>query len=495
MFMKEHRDRWPSKNLFLFAAIGSAVGLGNVWRFPYLAGKYGGGAFLLPFLISLFVIGFPLIIMEFALGQKMQQGVVGAFRKIDKRLSGVGLGSVLVSFGVSAYYAVIMGWCVLYTLYSTTLAWGDDTQSFFFDKVLQLSGSAQMMQGVSLPVLAALFFSWVFVYFSTWKGVKSLSKIVQITMPLPLILLAILFIRGLVFPGAIEGVLFFLTPSFEALLDTQVWMAAISQTFFSLSLGFGVMITYSSYEYKNNDIVKSALITAATDGAVALFAGLTVFSTAGYMAMQDNLPFGELVGSGPSLAFVIFPKALSQVPGAVFFAILFFVMLVTFAIDSLFSLVEVVAALFEDQMPKVRKEMIVFFVCLITFLAGLVFVSTAGIYYLDIADHFFTHYGLVLMGLLQALSVGWIFGAEKLRHYINETTRMKLGPAWDFLIKYLIPAVLATVILLSLLNDIQHPYGDYPAWALWTFGWGLVILMVATAASFSFFQTSYIKDE
>lgn len=489
------RDRWPSNTLFIFAAVGSAVGLGNVWRFPYLVGKYGGGAFLFPYLIALFIVGFPLLIMEFALGQKMQKGAVGAMKGIDKRLSGIGLGSVLSSFGVAAYYAVIMGWCLLYIFYSLDLQWGADTKDFFFNHVLNVSATANTIEGFSVPTVFMLLISWILVYFSIWKGVNSVSSVVQITMPLPIILLIILLFRTVFLPGAMDGIAFFLTPDFSALLDVEVWMAAVTQIFFTLSLGFGVMITYASYQDKNSDIVMSALITSLADIAIALIAGFVVFTTLGYMSQESGLSIKELAASGPALAFVVFPKALSLIPGAVVLSIMFFIMLVTLAIDSLFSLTEAVAALFEDHFPHLSKKMIVFFVCLAGFLSGLVFTTTAGIYYLDITDHFITHYGLVLMGLLQSISVGWIYGADKMRHYVNEVSRFKIGKSWNFLITYLIPLCLIIFLGQSFIQNITETYGAYPSWSVWAFGWGLVALLLVVCISYSYFQARSQNDE
>lgn len=489
------RDRWPSRTLFIFAAVGSAVGLGNVWRFPYLVGKYGGGAFLFPYLIALFIVGFPLLIMEFALGQKMQKGAVGAMKGIDKRLSGIGLGSVLSSFGVAAYYAVIMAWCLLYIFYSLDLQWGIDTKDFFFNHVLSVSPTANTIEGFSVPTVFMLLISWIMVYFCIWKGVNSVSSVIQITMPLPIILLVILLIRTLFLPGAMDGIAFFLTPDFNALLDIDVWMAAITQIFFTLSLGFGVMITYASYQEKNNDIVVSALITSLADIGIALIAGFVVFTTLGYMSQESGQTIKELAASGPALAFVVFPKALSLIPGAILLSIIFFVMLVTLAIDSLFSLTEAVAAVFEDHFPQVSKKMIVFFVCLAGFLSGLVFTTTAGIYYLDISDHFITHYGLVLMGLLQVISVGWIYGADKMRRYVNEVSYYKIGKSWNFLISYLIPVCLIIFLGQTLVKNLTETYGNYPTWSVAAFGWGLIILLLVVCLSYSYFQANNRKDE
>lgn len=491
--MSRIRDRWPSRTLFIFATVGSAVGLGNIWRFPYLAGKYGGGAFLLPYLIALFLIGVPLMIMEFALGQKMQQGAVGAMRKIHPKLAGIGLGAVLSSFGVSCYYATIMGWCILYTLFSFTLAWGDDPQTFFNESVLHLSPSANQIEGFALPVLGAVLVGWVMVYFSIWKGVKSVSKVVTVTMPLPIGLLLILLGRCLFLEGAFEGIHYYLKPDYSALFDLDVWMAAVTQIFFTLTLGFGVMITYASYQDPKSDVVKNAFITSIADVAIALTAGFVIFATLGYMSTTGDIDISQLAASGPSLAFIVLPKALSLIPGAIIVSIMFFLMLITLAIDSLFSLVEAIAALFEDHFPHISKKMIVFFVCFVCMLGGLVFTTSAGIYYLDIVDHFITNYGLVLMGCLQSIAVGWFYGPEKLRAYINEVSEIQIGRGWDFIIKYLIPVCLIWILLRAFIQDLSSPYENYPQWAIWSFGWGLVGCIIFASLGYTFFQNRNTK--
>ena len=216
------RSRWSSKLIFMFAAIGSAVGLGNIWRFPYLAGKYGGGAFLVPYVIMLVILGIPLLIMEFAIGQKMQLGAVGSFRKIKHRFSGIGLGAVLCGFVVVSYYAVVMAWCLLYFVYSFTLKWGANTRDFFFNKVLHLTEEVGQVGYISVEIIFALIIVWFLVYFSVWKGVKSVGKVILVTMPLPLILLFVLLVRGITLPGALKGIIFYLKPNFIALLDFEV---------------------------------------------------------------------------------------------------------------------------------------------------------------------------------------------------------------------------------------------------------------------------------
>ncbi|PIY18261.1 MAG: sodium-dependent transporter [Elusimicrobia bacterium CG_4_10_14_3_um_filter_49_12_50_7] len=486
--MATQRARWSSKIIFIFAAVGSAVGLGNVWRFPYLAGKYGGGAFLVPYIIMLFVLGLPLLIMEFAIGQKMQLGAVGAFQKIEQKLAGIGLASVLCGFVVVTYYAVIMAWSLLYMFFSFKVSWGADTRSFFFNQVLHLSSGAGEPGHIALPILFALVAVWILIYFSVWKGVKSVGKVVMITMPLPVILLLLLLVRGVTLPGAGGGIIFYLKPDFGALLDLAVWHAAASQIFFTLSLAFGVMIAYASFQHESSDISKTAVITALVNSTISIVAGFAVFSTLGYMAVKSVISIEELAAaSGPSLAFIVFPKALSLMPMAPLFAVLFFVMLISLAIDSAFSLVEAASTVLCDSHPHLRKEDISLYVCVANFVCGIIFTSFAGLYYIDITDHFITNYGLVAAGLLEIWAVTHFYGAEKLRAYINEVSDIKIGRLWSVSVTYIIPALLLVLLITGLVQDIKHPYEGYPQWAIFCFGWLVLILVFASSFLFSHF--------
>jgi len=482
------RERWSSKLIFIFAAVGSAVGLGNVWRFPYLAGKYGGGAFLIPYATMLIIMGVPLLIMEFAIGQKMQLGAVGAFKKIKTQLSGIGMASVLCGFVVVSYYAVVMAWSILYFIHSFTLAWGSNTKSFFFNSVLHLSSGAGETGFIVPGIIFALVIVWALVYFSVWKGVKSVGKVVMVTMPLPVILLLILLVRGITLPGSGEGILFYLKPDFSALLDFEVWSAAMSQIFFTLTLAFGVMIAYASFQNESSDISKTAITTSFINSGISIVAGFAVFSTLGYMSLQSGTPVKELAASGPALAFIVLPRALSLVPMAPLFAVLFFVMLITLAIDSAFSLVEAASTVMCDNYPHLRKEDISFYVCVLGFVAGIIFTTFAGLYYLDITDHFITNYGLVIAGLLEIGAVVFFYGTDKLRSYINEVSEIKIGRWWNVFIKYLIPVCLIILLATGLYRDIKTPYGGYPGWALFCFGWLPVITVFLVSFIFARFS-------
>lgn len=485
--MVEKRQRWSSNVLFLFAAVGSAVGLGNIWRFPYLAGKYGGGAFLIPYLLILFILGIPLLMLEFAVGQRMQKGAVHAFGKIKKWFSGIGIGLVSSGFIVVCYYAVVISWALLYLFHSFSInTWASDTKSFFFNTVLQLSDNVAQIGGIVWPVFLALIIVWIAIYFSIWEGVRSVEKVVIVTMPLPVLLILLLVLRGVTLEGAIDGLLFYLVPNFKALLDWEVWTAATSQIFFTLSLAFGIMIAYASYQSKESDITKNAVLTALLNSGVSIIAGFAVFSTLGFMALKQGVSVSEVAAAGPGLAFVVLPKALSLMPwGVVLFSVLFFITLLTLAIDSAFSLVEAVSATIHDSHEHLNRKKIALFVCIAGFLGGILFTTNAGLYYLDITDHFVTNYGLVFFGLLECLAVGWFYGAEKLRNYLNDVSDWKVEKWWSLTVKYFIPVILVVLLILQFKTDITTPYEGYPTWALWSAGWGIIIALLLVSIVFS----------
>jgi neurotransmitter:Na+ symporter, NSS family len=473
------RDRWPSKAIFIYAAIGSAVGLGNVWRFPFLAEKFGGGAFLLPYLIALFVAGIPLLILEVGLGQKIQKGAVDSLASIRKKFSGLGWWALFTSFIVISYYAVVMAWSLIYFLVSLGTQWSDNPESYFFNNVLQLSDSVGSIGSIVPAIFIALAVSWIIIYFSVWKGVKSVSKIVLVTVPLPIILLVVLLIRAVTLDGAMVGIAEFLTPDFNALADSEVWIAAFSQIFFSLSLAFGIMIAYSSYKKKDEDITKSSFTIGIANSLVSILAGFVVFGTLGFMAQQQGVDFSEVAASGPGLAFIAFPQALSLMPYASFFSLLFFLTLITLAIDSAFSLVEAINITVLDK-TKAKKEHIALIVCVLAFLLGLVYTTNSGLYLLDIVDHFVTNISLIVIGILECIAVGWILGAEKLRKYINKVSDFKIGEWWDISIKYIVPISLSIILVLQLRTEFINNYGGYPDWAI-AIGWAAVLIPLGLA--------------
>lgn len=467
----EDKKYWPNKWIFILAAIGSAAGLGNLWRFPFLAYEHGGAAYVLALIVAYLVIGIPLLNLEVGLGQMTQKGFSDALGKIKKGWRYVGWAGLTVSFMVLTYYMGVVSWGLNYIKSSFTLEWGTDTGSFFFDNLLGLSEGVGSIGGFSWPVLVGLVLAWIFVYFAVRKGVESISKVVVWTATIPFVILIALIVRAVTLPGAGAGLSIFFVPDWSALADPQLWLAAFSQTFFSLSLALGIMIAYGSMRRKTEEIKNSVLMIVGGNLLVSIMSGIVIFGTLGYMAMEQGVEFSSVVEGGPSLAFVVFPKAISLMPAfSVITAVLFFGAFILLAIDSAFSIFEAVATPIKERMSHISGEKISTVISITGIVLGLLFATGAGLYILDILDHFLVNYAIVIMGLLEAVAVGWIWKGDKLKKFISERSKSPLGSWWTFSIKYLTPIFLTLLLIINFVKEIRSPYEGYPTWALIVFG-------------------------
>ena len=483
--MAQQRELWNNRSGFILAAIGAAVGLGNIWRFPYVCYQNGGGAFLIPYFVALITAGIPLMILEMGIGHMMRGGAPLSFSKVDRKWEWVGWAALLMGFIVLVYYAVVMAWCFSYLKYSFTLAWGEDTGGFFGNQFLGKTSDPADLGGVRWPILAGLVVTWVCIYLIIFRGIRTVSKVVLATVPLPLLIIVIFVIRGVTLPGALDGLNFYLTPDFSRLLDPKVWLAAYGQVFFSLSLSFGIMIAYASYVPSRSDITNSALIISLSNCGTSFLAGFAVFSALGYLAHIQGTDIQNVVSSGPGLAFVTYPLVINKLPfWPQLFGVLFFVLLLTLGIDSAFSLVEGVVAGFMDKWGGYSRKRVVGYTCFVALILGIIFTTGAGVAWLDIVDHFVNNFGLTFIGFLECLVIGYILGSGKLRKHLNSVSEVKVGLWWELFIKVITPLILVVSFGLSLWERIKAPYENYPEWALLLGGW--LLLAVALVVAFLF---------
>ena len=479
--MPENRERWSGRSAFLMAAIGSAIGLGNVWRFPYVAYQSGGGAFLIPYFVALFVAGIPLVVLEFGLGQKYQGSAPLALFRAKPKFEWIGWWALGVCSVIAIYYVVIMAWCWDYMYFSLTQAWQNNADDFFYRTFLKVSSGPGEIGAISIPSLVGLALTWIVIYWIIKKGVGRVGKVVMITVPLPAILMVILFIRGITLPGAIEGIKYYLTPDFSKLLEPNIWLAAFGQVFFSIGLGWGILIAYSSYRVKNAELVNSGFILALADCGFSFFAGFAVFSILGYLSSITGNPIQEVATAGFGLAFIAYPTAISALPVmSALFGVIFFLMLLSLGIDSAFSMVEAVISGFIDKW-KISKARAAAVFCVVGFILGIFLISEGGFHWLDIFDHWAGHYGLAAVGLMECIVVGWFVDIRKFLDEVNEVSEIKLGVWWIWMIKYVTPAILGTSIVLDLVKEVSTRYGDYPLWSLVTGGWFQVIFLIAAS--------------
>ena len=468
---EEKRGVWNSRTAFILAAIGSAVGLGNLWAFPYKLYAYGGGAFLIPYFIAMLVIGIPLLIMEFSIGQWSRQSPPGAFAAISQRYKFVGWWLTILAFIIITYYTVILGYCVLFLIqsiqgmFSGSLPWEGSTEiarDHFFKQTLDYADGFKL-SGMRWPVLGAMALSWTMIYLCLFRGVNWVSKVVLITVPLPWIMLIILTIRGLTLDGAITGLHFYLEPDWSKLAEVDTWRFAFGQVFFSMSLGFAVMISYASFLPKRSDINNNALIIGLGDLATSFIAGIAIFATLGAMALVDGVAVDQVVDKGPGLAFVTFPYALSTLPaGQGLFSLIFFVALLTLGIDSAFSIIEACLAGVCDNKPKWPRHIVLPAICLIGFAIGVTFCfGGGGLNILGFVDNLINGpLGILLVALVECLVVGWAHNGKfisDMREHANQDSDWKLYRWWDVIIRYIAPIFLTILITWSISEAVyQH---------------------------------------
>jgi NSS family neurotransmitter:Na+ symporter len=494
------REHWSSRTTFVLAAIGSAIGLGNLIRFPYICSTNGGGAFVIAYIIALLTAGIPIMILEFGLGHISGGSAPKAFRQISPRLEWLGWIASGVGFFIVVYYAVIMAWCLSYFFDSFSIKqWAPDAAaagSYFYNKVGVATAQGPFdFGGFRWGLLVSLVVVWTAIVASVWKGATTVSKVVYATVIIPWLILIVFVIRGVTLPGAMDGLRLYLTPNLSKLAEPGVWLAAYTQVFFSLTIGFGVMIAYASYLPKKSDLVKSAVIICVADSLTAFVAGLAVYGCLGYLSQASGVPIEELPVKGLGLAFIAYPQIIVNLPfGAVFFAFLFFLMLLTLGIDSAFSLLESFAAAVRDKW-SLKHWQANLMVASAGLALGLPLITNCGLYWIDTMDHFLTFYGLGVVGLFECLIIADVFACERLRGHINEISDVKAPVLWDVMIMAIAPAALIAFIAAETWQRFQGSYEGYPRRLEFYAGWLVLILILVIARIFHALPWAKPKEE
>ncbi|KAK7078485.1 hypothetical protein SK128_001588, partial [Halocaridina rubra] len=507
---EEERQQWSHPIEFLLSCIAMSVGLGNVWRFPTTAYENGGGAFLIPYLIVLTFIGRPLYFLELVLGQFSSLGSVKVW-KVVPAFKGVGFGQMIGTWSVVTYYCSLMALCVFYFIMSFQKvlpwsycdpAWADEncvnatgnvtysnesqssSEQYFNNYVLNLKDNID--DGIGVPdwrLALCLLFSWIIVLLTLIKGVQSSGKVAYFTALFPYVVLITLLIRGALLEGAIDGVRYFVTPEWHKLADLSVWYAAVTQSFFSLSVGFGAIITFGSYNNFSQNIYRDAWIISLADTLTSLLAGFTIFCILGNLAHELNTDVDNVVRGGSGLAFISYPDALSKFDAVPqLFAVLFFLMMFTLGVGSASALTNNIITVFCDQFPKIKKLYFTIAICISGFFIGLVYVTPGGQWMVDLVDYFGGGFIIFVLVIFEIVGIAWIYGLRNILIDIKFMTDHSLGIYWKFCWFFFIPLSL-TAILLYILIDIQLPVFNgnvYPTEA-YACGWalaGLALIMV-----------------
>ncbi|XP_075210738.1 sodium-dependent noradrenaline transporter-like [Lycorma delicatula] len=522
------RETWTSNADFLLSIIGFAVDLANVWRFPYLCYRNGGGAFLVPYLLMLVFGAVPLFYMELILGQYNRQGPISVWR-ICPLFKGVGFCAVLVAFYVSFYYNVIIGWALYFLVASTAsdLPWlncnntwnslecidsnfnktlnnntfsnetvrqNSPASEYFSRGVLemQFSDGLHDMGYPKWQLVLCVFTVYCMLYLSLFKGVKSSGKVVWGTATMPYVVLAILLVRGLMLPGALSGIQYYLKPELSKLKETQVWLDAAVQIFYSVGAGFGVHLSYASYNNFHNNCYRDCIITTAVNCFTSFFSGFVIFTYLGYMSHKQGIPISSVASEGPGLVFQVYPEAVATLPGSNIWAILFFFMLITLGLDSAMGGMECVITGLMDEFHsffkgrRYAREIFTFCAVVTSFSVAIVNVTPGGIYLFHLFDTYSAGISLLCSALFEAIAVSWFYGLERFSNDVEAMIGHRPGPYWRICWKFISPLFIISVVMFGLLYHEPLKYNDYeyPSWAEWL-GWGLAlssILMIPAVA-------------
>lgn len=465
--MTKVRDKWSSRPAYIITSIGAAIGFGNVWRFPTLAFQFGGGAFFIPYILALFIIGIPILILEVAVGQYFQTGDAGAFGRINKRFRGIGLSSVFCSFVVTLYYSQLLVWTVRLFIFSfqgsaagyrqdnltEALQWFEEEVTGSYS--LQGGGPTRLV-GFNVGILAAV---WFIIFLCLAFGVKWTGRIALFSVGLPIVFLFVLLGRAVTLDGADEGVKSYIGEwdVSELRTEPEVWTEAVTQVFFSIGITFGVMTALASYNPRDAPVFSNSVIIAISNSVYSLIAGFAVFGTVGFLAQKGNMQIEDLdlaTLGGPALVFATYPQGLSSLPGSEHWERLLFVVLFLLGIDSAFALTEAVITVVDDSalFRNVHKSITVAVVCGVSFVVALLYSTDAGLNFLNVTD-FYVNFMMLLVGFFETFSVGWIYGIER------QIARLGVLPVVGYIFAVFVPVILASGLWFGLESDTIAPVG------------------------------------
>uniref|UniRef100_A0AAX7UVT5 Transporter n=1 Tax=Astatotilapia calliptera TaxID=8154 RepID=A0AAX7UVT5_ASTCA len=517
------RGQWGNKVEFILSVAGEIIGLGNVWRFPYLCYKNGGGecAFFIPYLIFLFACGIPVFFLETALGQYTSEGGITCWRKICPLFEGLGYGSQVIVALLNIYYIIVLAWAIFFLFHSFTwdLPWASCNNSwntsktkilylclsyklkkiligvydfanttspvieFWERRVLRISSGIDHIGSLNWDLALCLAFAWVICYFCVWKGVKSTGKVVYFTATFPYVMLLVLLIRGVTLPGASIGIHFYLYPDINRLSDPQVWMDAGTQIFFSFAICLGCLTALGSYNKYNNNCYRDCVALCFLNSGTSFVAGFAIFSILGFMSNEQNVPISEVAESGPGLAFIAYPRAVTMMPFSPLWACFFFIMIVFLGLDSQFVCVESLVTAVVDMYPSVfrrknRRELFILAVAIVSFFLGLIMLTEGGMYVFQLFDYYAASgMCLLFVAIFQTVCIGWVYGADRFYDNIEDMIGYRPGPAIKYCWLFFTPATCFGTFAFALIKYSPLKYNNDYVYPLWADGIGWILAL------------------
>uniref|UniRef100_H2ZHH3 Transporter n=1 Tax=Ciona savignyi TaxID=51511 RepID=H2ZHH3_CIOSA len=503
------RETWDRKLDFILSCVGFAVGLGNVWRFPYLCYKNGGGAFLIPYLLFIITSGIPVFFLEISLGQYMKQGGIGIWN-LCPLMKGIGFASTVIVFFCNCYYIMVLTWAIYYLgrSFTTILPWSTCgnawntagcttnftamlagrtlnilpyTVTMWLREVLKITPDITDTGSIRWELALCLLVAWTICYICICKGVRATGKIVYVTALFPYIVLLCLLIRGVMLPGALEGIQFYIKPNWTKLQEAQVWIDAGTQVFFSYAIGLGALSALGSYNLYNNNCFKDTVILAAVNSGTSFFAGFVIFTFLGFMAHEQKVPIDQVAESGPGLAFIAYPKGVTLMPLSPLWSCLFFLMILLLGLDSQFVGVEGFLTAIIDQFPHLLRRRRALFsaaTCIVCYLIGLSMITEGGMYVFQIFDYYSAS-GMTLlwMSLWECITIAWIYGADRYYQNLKDMIGYRPPALFKYCWLFLTPAATLGIFIFVLISHKPLTYNrtyEYPWWGL-LIGWCLAL--------------------
>nr|WP_295162411.1 sodium-dependent transporter [uncultured Methanobrevibacter sp.] len=451
------KNEWGSNMSFILAMIGSAVGLGNIWRYPYVLYSNGGGAFYIPYIVAILLMGIPFLILEYGVGYNFKSSFAKAITKINSKWQYLGWLLPVAVFMIMIYYSAILGWDGIYMVLSFFKGWGADPNTYFTANLLQASSSFTGLTNF-IPVIAvAMLIGWVIVWFISHRDLEAgLGKVSKILVPALFIIMIIIVGFSLTLPGASIGLAELFDPDWSLLTHFEIWMAAFGQIVFSLSLGMSIAFTYASYTKNDADLVTNTISIVLANSLFENFAALGVFSILGYMSLQSGTAVADLVTQGTGLVFIVYPTVFNVLgQWAYVLGPLFFLTVYLAGLTSILSTIEPLSFSIQNKFGLSRSRTMTILI-VVGALISMVYATSFGGDLLGYVDTFINQIALLLGVILECIIFAWIFKAERLIDFLNSRSKtIKLGSWWLVVVKYILPIFIAIIWIGGLIDVIN----------------------------------------
>ena len=457
MAKTKDKNEWGSNLSFLLAMIGSAVGLGNIWRYPYVLYSNGGGAFFIPYIVAILIMGIPFLILEYGVGYNFKSSFPKAVKSISKKWEYLGWFLPVAVFMILIYYSAILGWDGFYVIISAFKGWGADPNAYFTGSFLQandtLGGLGTFVPFVAIAMLVGWVIMWVISHTDLEKGLGRVSKVL---VPLLFAIMIFIVLFSLTLPGAGIGLAELYNPDWSLLLNFNIWMAAFGQMIFSLSLGMSIAFTYASYTKDDSDLVSNALWVTVANCGFENFAAIGVFSILGYMSFQSGVAVPDLVTQGTGLVFIVYPTVFNVLGDwASVIGPLFFFTVYLAGLTSILSTIEPLSFSIQNKFGWSRNKTMTI-LCVFGAAVSMIYATAMGSYILGIADTFVNQIAILIGVIFECIIFAWIFKAENIIPKLNAKSKsIKLGKWWLVVVKYVLPIFIAIVWVGGILEVIS----------------------------------------